>query len=185
LKGNQAELFKRAVQKLALQKIRGQAPAWESEEELGHGRIEKRLLRLCEYDCEESPLPGLRQFASLTRLWTDLKSGRVKAETRYFALSLEEDEERPARIAAALRGHWSVENKNHWRRDATRWREDRAPRRNPRGAKNLALLRSVLLALLDLGAHDSLNGAFDHYTARPTEALNLLLNATPFPESAF
>jgi len=185
LKGNQPHLFQQARQKLAAQKLRGEKPAWESDYEIGHGRLEKRILPLCEHDREESQLPGLRQLASLTRIRTGLGSGRIKAETRYFALSQEADEERTVRIAGALRGHWSVENKSHWRRDATRWREDRAPRRKPRGAKNLALLRSALLAIIDLSAHESLNAAFDHYTAYPLEALHLLTKAKPFPESAF
>jgi predicted transposase YbfD/YdcC len=68
------------------------------------------------------------------------------------------------------REHWSVENKNHWRRDATVWREDRSARRKPKGAKNLALLRGALLALIPSDQFDSLNAAFDYYRDHRTTA---------------
>ncbi len=74
---------------------------------------------------------------------------------------------------------WSVENKNHWRRDATRWREDRSVRRKPKGAKNLALLRGAILALIPQEKFASLNAAFDHYTEHRTEAIRLLTQTAP------
>ena len=84
-----------------------------------------------------------------------------------------------ARHAEIARKHWSVENKNHWRRDATRWREDRSVRRKPKGAKNLALLRGAILALIPLEDFSSLNTAFDHYINHRTEAIGLIVKATP------
>ena len=69
--------------------------------------------------------------------------------------------------------------KNHWRRDATRWREDRGVRRKPRGAKNLALLRGAILALIRTDDFDSLNVAFDHYTEKRAEAIRLLTHTPP------
>ena len=49
-----------------------------------------------------------------------------------------------ARLAALARGQWSVENPNHWRRDAL-WGEDRCRLRNKNAACALALLRTALL----------------------------------------
>jgi hypothetical protein len=72
-----------------------------------------------------------------------------------------------------------VENKNHWRKDATVWREDRSTRRKPRGAKNLALLRNAILAIIEPGLHDSLNQTFLHYADHRTEALRLITKAAP------
>lgn len=117
---------------------------------------------------------------SLTRYYCEKKSaGDFKNETRHFITSLEEDEASFARLAAIGRGHWSVENRNHWRKDATVWREDRGARRKPRGAKNLALLRNAILALIEPDRHDSLNQAFKHYSNRSAEALRVLTKATP------
>jgi len=72
-----------------------------------------------------------------------------------------------------------VENRNHWRRDATRWREDRSVRRNPKGAKNLSLLRGTILALIAQENFSSLNAALDHYTGNHAEAIRLLAQSTP------
>ena len=83
------------------------------------------------------------------------------------------------RLATLGREHWAVENKNHWRRDATRWREDRGVRRKPRGAKNLAMLRGAILALIWPDDFDSLNVTFDHYTERRAEAIRLLTQTPP------
>lgn len=117
---------------------------------------------------------------SITRHHSQKKSGNAfKSETRHFITSLTESEASPAKLAGIGRCHWSVENKNHWRKDATHWREDRSPRRNPKGAKNLALLRNVLLALIDLDPHSSINQTFIHYTSHRAEALRLLTKTIP------
>ena len=49
-----------------------------------------------------------------------------------------------------MREHWSVENRNHHKRDASAWQEDRHRHRKPNAALNLALTRNVLLALIPL-----------------------------------
>lgn len=72
-----------------------------------------------------------------------------------------------------------MENKNHWRKDATAWREDRGARRKPRGARNLALLRNAILAIIPPEIHSSLNQAFIHYADHRAEALRLITHARP------
>jgi|GEM_PF-1816639 predicted transposase YbfD/YdcC len=118
--------------------------------------------------------PLSRQLLSLKRRFTDVKSGKVSEETRHFITSLEENERRPKDLARNIREHWSVEHKNHWRRDTCRWKEDKTSTRNPKVAKNLALLRGALFALIPFHEHDSLNGAMDHYSNHPWQALSLV-----------
>lgn len=105
--------------------------------------------------------------------------GDFKRETRHFITSLAEGETSHARLAQIGRCHWSVENRNHWRKDATLWREDRCPRRKPNGAKNLALLRNAILALIEPDRHESLNQAFLHHTSHRSEAIRLLTKTPP------
>jgi predicted transposase YbfD/YdcC len=174
LKENQPTLYA-----LAQQKLDHLPPAWTSDTECAHGRIEYRELRVAAFDPDVSLFPGARQLASLTRYYQQKCGGDAKQETRHFILSLEEGEASLVRLAAIGREHWSVENKNHWRRDATRWREDRSARRKPKGAKNLALLRGAILALIPLEKFSSLNAAFDHYTENRSEALHLLTQTPP------
>jgi len=88
--------------------------------------------------------------------------------TRLFGTSIELGAKTVAQIAKIIREHWSVENLNHWKRDATYWREDRAPKRNPKGAKNLAF--------------NSLNDAFDYYREEQGESLKIIKTASPYPE---
>jgi hypothetical protein len=116
---------------------------------------------------------------SLTRYYQQKLGGEAKQETRHFILSIEEGVATHARLAQIGREHWSVENKNHWRRDATLWREDRSVRRKPKGAKNLALLRGAILALIPPEKFSSLNAAFDHYHDHRAEAIRLLTQSAP------
>ena len=132
------------------------------------------------FDLDAALFPGARQLVSLTR-WHRAKKSTAgfKSETRYFITSLEEGKASHSRLAAIARGHWSVENKNHWKKDATLWREDRAVRRNAKGAKNLALLRNAILALIQPDEHASLNQAFLHYADHHSEAIRLITQAKP------
>jgi predicted transposase YbfD/YdcC len=164
---------------LAREKLDHLPPAWISDTECDHGRIEYRELRVAPFDLDAALFPGARQLASLTRHYQQKSGGEAKQETRHFILSIEEGAAGHARLARIGREHWAVENKNHWRRDATRWREDRSARRKPKGAKKLALLRGAILALIPQERFASLNAAFDHYTEHRTEAIRLLTQTAP------
>ena len=110
---------------------------------------------------------------SLTRWYRERKSSAdFKSETRHFITSLEEGNASRARLAEIARGHWSVENKNHWKKDASLWLEDRGMRRKAKGAKNLALIRPE--------EHASLNHAFLHYADHRPAAIRLLTQTQPY-----
>ncbi len=152
-----------------------------SDWEKGHGRIERRHLARCDFDEDISSFPGARQFVRCTREWYDVGSEELKSDTRYFITNLDREEKSAAQLAAAIRGHWSVENKNHWKRDAALWKEDASrPRKKASGGQVLALLRGVVLRLHDLEIFESLNASFHLHSAKPWSALRLL--KTPPPE---
>ncbi|MEJ6643904.1 MAG: hypothetical protein QNL33_11670 [Akkermansiaceae bacterium] len=74
--------------------------------------------------------------------------------------SLERHERSDALLAQAIRGHWLVENKNHWKRDTSLWKEDASrPRKKASGGPVLALMRGAILRLHDLEAFESLNAS--------------------------
>lgn len=83
------------------------------------------------------------------------------------------------RATDAARGHWSVENRNHYKRDASAWQEDRHRHRQPNAALNLALTRNVLLALIPFEPGQPLAEFFEQYHRHPPHALRLLLHARP------
>ena len=131
-------------------------------------------------DQDISPFPGAHQLIRSTREWTEGKSDEIKSETRYFITSLEREERGAARLAQAIRGHWSVENENHWKRDTSLWKEDASrPRKKASGGQVLALLRGAILRLHDVEAFESLNASFHHHSARPYAALRLLKTPPP------
>ena len=134
-------------------------------------------------DTEVSPFPHIAQIIKCTRIYCSKEAGsEPKMATRLFGTSIELDAKTVAQLAKIIREHWSVENLNHWKRDATYWREDRAPKRNPRGAKNLALLRNALLAIIPFESFGSLNDAFDYYRENQGKSLKIIKDAPPYPE---
>jgi predicted transposase YbfD/YdcC len=92
-------------------------------------------------------LPGARSTVIVQRDWSEKKAPQtVKHHTRVFLFSLREQER--ARAAQAVREHWSVENRNHYKRDVSAWQEDAHRHRRPKAALKLALTRNALLALI-------------------------------------
>jgi len=145
--------------------------------------VELRDYCIAHVDTENSHFPHIRQIISCTRIYRSLKKGaEPEMATRFFGTSIEYGEKTETQIARIIRGQWSVENLNHWKRDASDWREDRAPKRNPRGARNLGLLRNALLAIIPFELFSSLNAAFDHYRDNSSKSLNLIKTAQPYPE---
>ena len=104
---------------------------------------------------------------------TAKKTGAVTTDTRVFVSSLEATALTPRQWLARIRGHWTVESANHWRRDQV-WGEDREHGRNARRACNLALLRSALLGLLLRDGSLNLSALSQDYASHPAIALRLL-----------
>jgi len=81
------------------------------------------------------------------------------------------------RSAGAVRQHWSVENRNHHKRDPSAWQEDRHRHPKPNAALNLALARSLFLAIIPFEEGQPLAHFFEHYHRHAHHALRLILNA--------
>jgi hypothetical protein len=111
---------------------------------------------------------------------THKQTGVTSGETRHFVSSLERGALTPRQWLARVRGHWSVEAANHYRRDVT-WREDAELGRNARRACNLALLRSALLGALLRDGSINLSARSQHYASRPAAALRFLCSSRPSP----
>jgi predicted transposase YbfD/YdcC len=112
------------------------------------------------------------------RDWTQKKDPQTpQTHTRLFLSSLGAEEK--SRLARAARGHWSIENRNHHKRDASSWQEDHHRHRRPRAAQNLALTRNALLALIPFEPGQPLADFFALYHRHPPKALHLLLKSSP------
>ena len=99
-----------------------------------------------------TPVPeGLRDRAA----WRDLTSvgcvvsvahreGKETVAVRYFISSLKPNAKR---LAKAVRGHWGIENSQHWVLDVV-FQEDQCRARLDNAAENLALLRRLAMSLM-------------------------------------
>jgi len=110
---------------------------------------------------------------AVTKTSVQKKTGKTSVDTRYFVTSLDPTEAKPKRLFGIIRGHWSVENKNHWRRDAI-WGEDHCLLRAPNAACALALLRNALLALIIPAGYSNLAAALESMHAHPSDAIRLI-----------
>jgi predicted transposase YbfD/YdcC len=119
------------------------------------------------------PFPGARQVFDTRNTTTFKKDGKTTQHTRFFVASLTTTEAGAARLAALARGQWSVENPNHWRRDAL-WGEDRCRLRTQNAACALALLRTALLRPVLRCGWGKTREVFERVATRPSQGLDLL-----------
>jgi predicted transposase YbfD/YdcC len=106
--------------------------------EKGHGRIEKRTYYMTDeidWMQEKGKWAGIKSIGAVKREATDIATGVVAQEYRYYITSLEND---VSRFAYAVRQHWGVESM-HWSLDMTFNEDGRRSRKN-NSAKNLAAL---------------------------------------------
>ena len=118
-----------------------------------HATKEKNRGRWEERTYISTPVPeDLRNRAA----WRDLRSvgcvisvveckGHETVEVRYFISSLKPNAKL---LAKAVRGHWGIENSQHWVLDVV-FQEDQSRARLGNAAENLALLRRLAMNLME------------------------------------
>ena len=79
----------------------------------------------------------------------------------------------PAQLLEWVQSHWHIENRCHWRRDAT-LREDACTVRHRLVATILAVLNSLILAIFDYRKETNARAAIRKFAAFPDQALALL-----------
>ncbi len=116
--------------------------------EKNHGRIEVRQVWAVED-------PAVVAYLDPRGVWPQLRSVAMvvaerrigedtSRETRYYLTSLPGD---AAVVGDAVRGHWGIENRQHWVLEIA-FREDESRVRQGHADRNLALLRRLALNLL-------------------------------------
>ena len=104
------------------------------------------------------------------------KTGQQSQEDRFYLSSQRWKDRTPENWINLSRSHWAgVENRNHYRRDATLG-EDATRCRNPNALANLALLRSATLLLhsRDGSQEQWLPGKRERVAADPCSAKTLI-----------
>ena len=112
----------------------------------GHGRQERRSYYVTalpesmqSFGDDWKKLTSIGQAVNIT-----FRDGREVSEVRHFILSLPPQVKR---FAAAVRGHWGIENSLHWTLDMT-FREDESRIRKDHGPENFATIRRAALGLI-------------------------------------
>jgi predicted transposase YbfD/YdcC len=113
--------------------------------EKGHGRDEHRTYLVCDAPAD---LPDIGRWKNLKRIGIAIsetvRDGKPTDDVRYYILS----RKMSARsFGAAVRGHWSIENKLHWQLDVT-FGEDQCRIRKGNADANFSILRRTALSLL-------------------------------------
>jgi predicted transposase YbfD/YdcC len=122
-------------------------------------------------------LAGVAQVMRIHYHAQEVRKGKVTKEmddVRFAVTSLFPEEADPDALLELARGHWSIENGQHHRRDRTQ-DEDRCPVRDTRTARNLSLFRSLAIYLFQRqakakGGKKSLPD-FEHHVHRQPEGL--------------
>jgi len=113
----------------------------------GHGREETRKVyvssELAPYVGERMSWPGLRSIIMVISQRKVLE--KQSEEKRFYISSL--DDRDAARVGQLIRGHWGIENGEHWCLDMA-FREDESRVRVGHGDENLAVMRRMALNLL-------------------------------------
>jgi predicted transposase YbfD/YdcC len=154
----------------------------------GHGRCETRRCQVMDAPARiRTMFPHARQVARITRTVTrtvTARSGRQRttthetsSETAYAITSLSAREAAPAHIAAYIRGHWSIENKVHYVRDAT-FAEDACKVRAGSRPRALATLRNLAIGLIRQAGYTGIAGTI-RQAQYQTPLLLAILGLTP------
>ena len=141
--------------------------------EVGHGRLEERQLVTQAVLPGELDWPGAAQvFVVISRRVT--QAGQYAAPTLFYGVtSLKPEEADAGRLLRLFRGHWTVENKAFWVRDAVMG-EDASPVATGNIVAVLASLRGAVLNLIRGSGHERIARAIREFNADRTAAFRAL-----------
>ena len=141
LKGNQP-LAHQAAQTLLSGTDTEFADSMSVTDERGHGRTERRTLRVA--PCDDRLFPGAQQVFRLRRDTGGLDGVRTSKEIIHGIVSLNAEQAIPEHLNHYARGHWTVENRLHWTRDVT-FHEDSSQLRTGTAPRAMATFRNLSL----------------------------------------
>ena len=127
----------------------GIPPPHHTTHDRGHGRIELRSI-WCTSNVAGIDFPYVYQAFRIHRETFGLSEKPVrKPETVYGITSLTAWQANPADVLAGNRGHWGIENREHYVRDRT-FDEDRSQVRTGSSPQFMATARNIAISLLRL-----------------------------------
>ena len=131
-----------------------------------HGRLETRTLWASTDVHPYLAWPGVEQALCLERRRVSLATGEISTEIVYGLTSLAPDQLDLAKVLTRWRGHWGIENREHWVRDVL-MAEDACRVHQSTRSQVLAALRNAVISLCHALGRPSIKDARRHF------ALNL------------
>ena len=139
----------------------------------GHGRHNDTRHLIASTDLiGYSDWPHLAQVFRHERTWQE--KGQTKREVRYGITSLPPEVADADRLLALKRGHWQIENSDHYVKDVTLG-EDKSLVHLGNGPSILAMLRDLALTLLHQTGFRAIASRLRYHSRHPEAAVALLL----------
>jgi hypothetical protein len=143
--------------------------------EKGHGRLERRQI-ITSPDLNEYLYQDWGEVGQVFRLQRQrITNAKHSIEVVYGWTSLSHKQCCPQRLLALTRAQWAVENRLHWRRDVTLGEDKCGVRLSP-VAQMLAVLNTVVLALMDRHQVTNVARQIRRFVSYPVEALAWVLD---------
>lgn len=149
VKANQVNLYEDLKAYFDINELRDKANYY-SEKEKEHSQIEIRdyyLISDIEWLSNKKKWRNLTSIGIVEKTTTNIITGEVKSEIRYYITSLYDNELRE--FVKAIRSEWEIENNLHWHLDVT-FKEDKNLTSEKMAQKNLNILRKLGLNILKL-----------------------------------
>jgi predicted transposase YbfD/YdcC len=176
VKKNQAALYEYLDMLFTLPAHPADREVWDTvgpTSEKGHGRLETRTLTCGNAHIEDVDWPDVQQVVRRECERLVLKTGKRSTEVTYGLVSMTPQEAGAVTIERLWRGHWTIENQQHYVRDVT-FGEDAGHAAQGNTAHVLAALRNGLLMLFRSAHWRSIPDALAHYGAAVARAWVLI-----------
>lgn len=139
----------------------------------GHGRIERRTLESSSGLCAYLVWPGVAQVVRRRCERTIVATGEYSCEVSYGLTDLAPAQAGAAQLECLWRGHWTIENCDHYVRDVTLG-EDAGQAHTGSTAQALAAWRNGILILLRRAGWRNIADAVRAYAASVHNTLDLI-----------
>jgi hypothetical protein len=141
-----------------------------------HGRLETRTLWASADAKRYLDWPGVEQALCLERRVIRLATGEISTETVYGITSLAPDQLDLSKVLERWRGHWGIENREHWVRDVI-MAEDAS--RVHRGAlpQVMACLRNAVISFVHAIGMPNVKDARRHFALNLDQAFSFICGA--------
>ena len=149
VKGNQGSLYKDLKDYFDIEDLKKKANYY-NEQEKSHGQIEIRdyyLVSDVDWISSKKKWRNLTSIGIVNKKTTNINTGEVKEEIRYYITSLYDNELKE--FVKAIRNEWKIENNLHWHLDVT-FKEDKNLTTEKTAQKNLNILRKLGLNILKM-----------------------------------